>query len=97
MLPVTSLVFSLNFPVQVNVTFTVDDSSTLVDILAANMAIQTVPNVIISNFVSQLYYNFRETNPVNISASPLSSALLATPRLFKIAEVVLSRQIRYKF
>ena len=95
MLPVTSRVFSLNFPIQVTVTFTVDDTSPLVDILAANLAVQSIPNNIISDFVSQLYYNFHVSTPVNISASPLSCALLTTPRLFKIAEVVLTRQIRY--
>ena len=57
------------------------------------MAIRNIPNEIVSDFVSQIYYNFHANTPVLIAASPLSSALIATPRLFKIAEVNLVRRI----
>ena len=97
MIPVTELVLSLNFPVQITVTFTVDNTSPLVDILAANLAIRNLPRNIITDFVTQLYYNFSANSPVIISASALSSALLATPRLFKISEVMLLRTIRLDF
>ena len=97
MIPATELVFSLHFPVQITVTFTVDDTSPLLDILAANQAIRSIPNNIISDFVTQMYYNFSANTPVIISASALSSALLATPRLFKISEVLLVRTIRWDF
>ena len=95
MIPVTQLVYSLNFPIQITVTFTMDETSPLVDISAANLAIRNLPNELISDFISQVYYNFASCTPMLITASPLSSALLATPRLFKISEVVLSRQLRY--
>ena len=96
MIPVTEFVFSLNFPVQMTVHFTVDDTSPLIDILAANLAIRNIPRNLILDFATQIYYNFSTNSPVIISASALSSALLATPRLFKISEVVLVRTIRYE-
>ena len=97
MLNVTEIVFCLEFPTQLTVTFTIDETSPLVDILAANLAIRNLSRELISAFVNRIYYNFSAFTPIEISASPLSSALLATPRLFKISEVRLTRTIRYSF
>ena len=97
MIPVSEYLFSLTFPTQITVTFTMDDTSPLVDILAANLAIRSLSNEVISEFISRIYYSFAAFTPVLISASPLSSALLATPRLFKISDVTLTKQIRYCF
>ena len=95
MIPVSEIIFSVEFPTQIMVTFAMDDTSPLVDLLAANLAIKSLPNELVSTFATQIYYNFAACTPVAIAASPLSSALLATPRLFKISEVLLTRVIRY--
>ena len=94
MLTVSEIVFSLNFPIQITVTFVMDDTSPLVDLCAASLAIRNLPNELISSFTSQVYYNFASFTPILIAASPLSNALLATPRLFKISNVSLTRNNR---
>ena len=94
MLTVSEIVFSLEFPLQITVTFVMDSTSPLVDLCAASTAIRNLPNELISTFAFQVYYNFSAFTPILISASPLSNALLITPRLFKISNVTLTRNVR---
>ena len=95
MIQLTEFIVSVNFPVQMRIIFAMDDSSPLVDISAANSLLRTISLGVITNFGAQLYYNFHNTTPVIIATSPLSNALLTSPRLFKIVEIALTRLIRY--
>ena len=95
MIQLTEFLISVNFPVQMRLVFAMDESSPIVDIAAANAILRNISVAIVSNFGAQLYYNFHNTTPVIIATSPLSNALLTSPRLFKIIEISLSRTIRY--
>ena len=95
MIQLTEFLVSVNFPVQMRIIFAMDDSSPLVDISAANLMLRNISTAIITNFGAQLYYNFHTFTPVIIATSPLSNALLTSPRLFRIVEIALTRIIRF--
>merc|ERR1711953_1262153 len=93
MIQLTEFIVSVNFPVQMRIIFAMDDSSPIVDISAANALLRNISLGIITNFGAQVYYNFHNFTPVIIATSPLSNALLTSPRLFRIVEIALTRII----
>ena len=93
---ITEIQFSLDYPVQMHLTFVMDSTSTIIDIRDAHLIIQRTRTEIISQFGNKVYRNFHRMTPALIATDPLANALLLSHRRFKIEEVGLHRKLRYE-
>ena len=66
--------FGLSYPTQMNLTFTMDSSATIIDIHDAHMILRTVNNQIISNFGNRIFTQFHLVNTAQITTDPLANA-----------------------
>ena len=90
---ITELLFSLDYPVQMQLTFSMDSSATIIDIRDAHLIIQRTRTEIITRFGHRVYTNFHRITPALIATDPLANALLLSHRRFKILEVGLHRKL----
>ena len=86
--------FGVVYPVQMNLTFTMDSSATIIDIHDANMILRTLNNHTISNFGNRIFTQFHLISTAQITTDPLANALILSRRRFKITNVLLRKDIR---
>ena len=86
--------FSVNYPVQMHLTFAMDSSSTIIDLHDANMTLRNLNSETIFNFGVRIYSNFHLITTAQITTDPLANALLASSRCFKITDVTLRKDLR---
>ena len=85
---------SLQYPVQMNLTFSMDSSATIIDITDARLVLRNISNQLIFNFGNRLYTQFHLINTAQITTDPLANALLLSRRHFKITDVILRKELR---
>ena len=86
--------FSVIYPVQMHLTFSMDTSATIIDISDARTIFRSIDDRTVFNFGNRIFSQFHLITTAQIATDPLANALLLSRRRFKITDVILKKDMR---